>query len=205
MSEILLEARRREPGRSNARALRRQGVVPGIFYFHGEEPIAVAATELALRPLVYTTESHIVSMRLDDGTTKSCILKDYTFDPITDRLTHFDLQGVAANEAIKVEVPVMLVGSAAGAREGGIVDFIQHKLEIECFPRHLPEHIEVDITNLNIGDSVHVRDLAIENVTIITSEDVTVVSVTAPRVAVDTTPTEEVEPELITRQTDEEG
>ena len=145
MSEVLLEARRREPGRSAARALRRQGVVPGVFYFHGEEPIAVAATELALRPLIFTAESHIVRLRLDDGVEKTCILKEVTFDPITDRATHFDLQGVAANERVRVEVPVALTGSSVGVREGGIVDQILYKLEIECLPKDLPEHIDVDM------------------------------------------------------------
>src|SRR4051812_44037136 len=106
MSEVILEARRREAGRSNARLLRRQSVVPGIYYFHGEEPIAISVAELALRPLIYTTESHLVKMKLDDGSEKSCVLKDISFDPITDRPTHFDLQGVSANEAIRVEVPV---------------------------------------------------------------------------------------------------
>ena len=114
MNEILLQAQRRQPGRSAARAMRRQSVVPGIFYFHGEEPIAVAAHELALRPLIRTSESHLVRMRLDDGVEKTCILKDISFDPITDRPVHFDLQGVAADEAIAVEVPVNLVGQAIG-------------------------------------------------------------------------------------------
>jgi large subunit ribosomal protein L25 len=146
-------------------------------------------------------------MKLDDGTSKSCILKDITFDPITDRVTHFDLQGVAANEAIKVEVPVVLTGSAAGVRDGGVVDFIQHKLEIECFPRHLPEHLEINIADMNIGDSIHVRDLSFENVTILTSEDATVVLVAAPRVASETTETtgEEMQPELIGGEENTEG
>ncbi len=181
MSEILLQASLRTPGRSLARALRRKSQVPGIYYFHGETPIAVAATELALRPLIYTSDSHIIRLRLDDGTEKTCVLKDITFDPITDRPVHFDLQGVAADEKVRVEVPVVIVGQAAGQRDGGIVDFILHKVEIECMPSDLPEHIEVDVTKLGIGESLHVSDISVPNVTVLTAGEAAVVAVAAPR------------------------
>lgn len=198
MNEILLQAQRREPGRSAARAMRRKSVVPGIFYFHGEEPIPVAAHELALRPLIRTSESHLVRMRLDDGVEKTCILKDISFDPITDRPVHFDLQGVSADEAIAVEVPVSLVGQSIGQRDGGIVEFLLHKIEIECLPQDLPDHINVDISNLNIGESIHVSDLTIEKGRFLTGGDVAVVAVAAPRAESETSsgPTE---PEVITK------
>lgn len=187
MSEILLQASTRTPGRSVARALRRKSQVPGIYYFHGEEPIAVAASELALRPLIYTSESHIVRMRLDDGSERTCVLKDITFDPITDRPVHFDLLGVNADENVRVEVPVALVGQAAGQRNGGgIIDFILHKIEVECKPQDLPEHIEIDISSLEINDSLHVGALSIPNVTILTPADATIVALTPPRVEVAT-------------------
>lgn len=183
MSDILLEAQLREAGRSNARALRRQGVVPGVYYFHGEDSVAIAVEELALRPLIQTSESHLVNLKLDDGTEKLCILKDMVFDPITDRPVHFDLMGVAAGEVIRVNIPVVLVGRAAGQQEGGQVQHQLHELEIDVLPKNLPEHIEVDISALNIGDSVHVSDLAGGDYEIHTPESVTIVSVTAPRVA----------------------
>jgi large subunit ribosomal protein L25 len=198
MSEVTLEARRREPGRSNARVLRRQSIVPGIYYFHGEEPIAISVAELALRPLIFTTESHLVKLRLDDGVEKACVLKDISFDPITDRPTHFDLQGVSANEAMNVEVPVVLVGQAIGTRNGGVVDFSLHKLEIECLPANLPEQIEVDITNLNVNDTFHVSDLKLENITILTPADLSIVSITPARVAMEETATI-TEPEVISK------
>lgn len=181
MSEILLSAQRREAGRSNARVLRRQGIVPGVYYYHGEEPIPVAATELALRPLIYTAESHVVRLRLDDGVEKTCVLKDISFHPLSDRPTHFDLQGVAADEKIRVEVPVALVGQSIGHRDGGVVDFVLHKVEIECLPGDLPEHIEVDITNLAIGDAVHVGDLTSDKYAFVAAPDATIVAVTHSR------------------------
>jgi large subunit ribosomal protein L25 len=205
MSEIVLEARLREPGRSAARAMRRQGVVPGIYYFHGQEPIALAATELALRPLIYTAETHIVRLRLEDGTEKTCILKEVTFDPITDRATHFDLQGVSATERVRVEVPIALTGSSIGVREGGVLDFHLHKLEIDCLPKDLPEHIDVDISGLAVGQSLHVRDLDLPSLHILSAEDATIVSVTPPRVEMEATPAPVVpgEPELIGKAKEE--
>lgn len=198
MSEVILEARRREPGRSNARVLRRQSVVPGIYYFHGEEPIAISVAELALRPLIYTTESHLVKLKLDDGNEKSCVLKDIVFDPITDRPTHFDLQGVSANEVIRVEVPIVLVGQAIGMRNGGMIDFALHKLEVECVPADLPDQIEVDITNLNVNDSFHVSDLDLPNFTIVTPGELNIVSINPARVAMEETATT-AEPEVISK------
>ena len=203
MSDIALKANRREPGRSTARALRRQGVVPGVYYFHGEDAIAISVHELDLRPLINTAESHLVNLSLEDGTKKLCILKDMSFDPITDRPVHFDLMGVAAGEAMKVSVPVALVGRAAGQAEGGLVQQILNELDIECLPKNLPEHIEVDITALNIGDSLHVADLTVENMTVLTATDSTIVSITAPRVSGDEAEGEEgegsMEPEVISK------
>jgi len=197
MNEILLNVKRRAPGRSAARIMRRQGIVPGIYYYHGEEPISISATELSLRPLIETSESHLIRIKLDDGGEKTCILKAIDFHPITDRPVHFDLQGVAANESIRVEVPIALQGQAAGQRDGGILEFVLHKVEIECLPKDLPEHINVDITGLGIGQSIHVGDLAIENITILTPADVTVALVAAPRVESESAEGGASEPEVI--------
>lgn len=202
MSDVQLQAKRRTPGRSIARAMRRERMVPGIFYFHGEEPIAIATHELSLRPLIFTTESHIVRLTLDDGIEKTCILKDIVFDPITDRPTHFDLQGVATDEQMRVEVPVTIVGRAVGQLSGGVIDVPVHKLEVSCLPGALPEHIEVDITSLEIGQSIHVSDLNIPNVRILAPGDLTLVSVIPPRVE-DASAAAATEPEVIARKKDD--
>lgn len=199
MSEVIIQASRREAGRSTARTLRRQNVVPGIYYIHGEEPIPVAVHELALRPLIYTTESHLVRMKLDDGSERTCVLKDMSFDPITDRPTHFDFLGVKADEVMRVEVPIVMLGQSIGQRDGGVVDLVLHRLEVECLPQHLPDHIEVDITNLDIHQSIHVSDISMPNISIVTSGDLAVVTCAPPRVAVDATEGAVTEPEVITK------
>lgn len=200
MSEVVLNAQRRQPGRSGSRVLRRNSRIPGVYYFHGEEAIAISVAELDLRPLIYTKESRIVALKIDDGTEKTCILKDMSFDPMSDRPVHFDLLGVAADETVVVEVPVLVTGQAEGQRHGGLVQLILHKLEVECLPSAMPQHIEVDITNLQIGDAIHAGDIQVPNVTVVTPADATVVSIAQPRVETEVAAqTTAAEPEVIAK------
>jgi large subunit ribosomal protein L25 len=182
MSDIKIEARKRTPGRSAARALRRDGIVPAIYYFHGEDSIPISIEELALRPLLYSSESHLVSLKIEDEKEdRLCILKEVEFDPITDHVVHCDFLGVAAGEQIKVSIPVVLRGKSAGQQEGGLVYHNLHEIEIACLPKDLPEYFEVDISNLEIGDSIHVADLDVENVEFLIAPERTIVTITAPR------------------------
>lgn len=185
MSDIVINAQRRDTGKKAAKAVRRNGLIPGVFYVNGKEPISIATTFLALRSVVYTSETHVIHLKVDNGDNFDCVLKDVTFDPVTDQIVHFDLQGLTAGRKITVEIPIVLAGQAAGSRDGGLVQHILHKLRVECLPKDMPEHIEVDITNLNIGDSLHIGDLQLGNVKSLDNAEVVVVSVTAPTVAKD--------------------
>ena len=211
MSDIVLKAERREAGRSNSRALRRQGVVPGIYYHHGDDPISVGVEALALRPLITSTESHLVTLSISDGTEKLCILKEVVYDPITDRPVHFDLMGVAAGEKMKVNVSVVLDGRPVGLAEGGILQHQANEIEIECLPKDLPEHIVVDISGLTIGGSIHVGDLEAGDFEFVTPGNVTIASLIAPRLAVEEEEGDglvegSAEPELIGKgKKDDEG
>lgn len=181
MSEITLNALKRTTGRSASRAMRREGIVPGIYYHHSAEPIALSVNELDLRPLVYTAETHIVKLVIDGEEDRTCIMKDYDFHPVTDRIVHFDLQGVVGDETVKVEVPVILKGQAIGVRDGGKLEFTTHKLEVECLPSNLPDHIEVDISGLTMNHSIHVSDLEVPDIKFVTSGKITIVTVLAPK------------------------
>ncbi len=109
--------------------------------------------------------------------------------------------GLQVGEKIQFEVPVLLKGTAIGVKEGGIVQHFAHKLEVECLPTDIPEHIEVDVTNLRIGDSIHVSDLSVPGIEFITNADALVVSVTHPRAEKEELPAAEgetpSEPEVI--------
>ncbi|MCS7228961.1 MAG: 50S ribosomal protein L25 [Candidatus Kryptonium sp.] len=181
MTEITLNAEIRKPGKSISNQLRRAGKIPGIYYAPGDEPLPIAVKETELKKLIYTTETHIIKLKLDTGKEVQCILKDVEFDPVTDKPIHFDLYGLKAGAKITLEVPIVLVGKAPGVEKGGIIEHLLHTVEIECLSDAIPEHIEVDISNLDIGDSIHVRDLNIPGVRILESELSVIVAVVPPR------------------------
>ena len=204
MSEITLNAEiRTVGGRSAANQLRRNGMVPGVFYLHKEENIPIQVKALDMRPLVYTADTHIVNLQLNNGTTRKCILREVQFDPITDRIAHFDLMGLVLTEKLRMEVPVVTRGAAPGVRGGGVLNHILHKVEVECLASDLPEHIEVDISTMQIGDIITVGSLAYPNVHIFADADQPVVSVLHARGVQDAAIPAETEvaaePEVITR------
>ncbi|HUL45249.1 MAG TPA: 50S ribosomal protein L25 [Bacteroidota bacterium] len=204
MQEILLEAEIRKDVGGNTKAMRREGKVPGIFYIHGEKNIPVIVPERSLKPLIFTSETHIINLKLNDGTGKECILRDIQFDPLTDRPIHFDLQGVRADEEITVEIPVTLTGGTpVGVRDGGILQQVIHRLKISCLPKDIPEHIEVHVEDLKINHFVHIRDIKIPNITILGNEDSSVAGVVPPTIEKEPEPgvvaEEAAEPEVIAK------
>lgn len=206
MLEIKLQARKREDFRGSANnSLRKSGYVPGVIYGEGVN-MPIAATQLSLRPLIYTSESHTVNLSVDgDNKSFMCIMKDIQFHPVTDKPIHFDLQMINANKPVEMEVPVMLQGQSNGVKEGGVIQHLMHKLTIECLPKDIPAHIDIDITELGIGDSIKVGDIKLENIKFLGDESVAVVSVVPP--TVETTPAEgetAAEPELVAKKKSEE-
>lgn len=184
MSDIKLPAKKRDITTKGAvNQSRKQGFVPGVFYSKGVDPVAFTVAEIALKPVVFTSETHLINLEIEGQEPVRCILKDVQFDPVTDRVIHVDLYGVTVGQTLQIQVPVQVIGSSVGVKEGGKLQVQLHKIDVECLPKDIPEHIEIDVTSLAMGDSIHARDLKIENVTIITPEDVVVVTVTAPKVA----------------------
>ena len=209
MAEIVLNAEVRKQIGKRVKSLRREGKIPGIFYIHGEENITIAVPEPTLRPLIYTSETHIINLKLNNGLEHRCILRDIQFDPVTDRPVHFDLQGVKAEEKLTLEIPVVLVGTPKGVKDGGTMQRVLHRLRVECLPRNIPEHIEINVEALGINESIHVKDIKVENVAILESEDSTIVAVVPPTVLKEevpaAAPVEEItEPEVIGKGKKEE-
>ena len=209
MSEISLKASKRSLSTKGAvNQLRKSGSVPGVYYSKGQDPIALSVTENDLKPLVYTAETHLVDLQLENEEPKKCVIKNVQFDPVSDKMIHFDLQGLTVGQTLQIEVPILFTGQAIGVREGGVVQHHLHKLEVECLPKDIPDHITIDITNIKLGHSIHVSDLALENITILNPAGVIIVSVTTPRAATTETPveTEEdaAEPEVISKGKQEE-
>ena len=211
MSEISVKAdKRTKSTKGVVNQARRNGTVPGIYYSKGTEPISLFVAESSLKPLVYTSETHLVNLQVEDKELKA-ILKNIRFDPVTDRIIHVDFQGISADQEIEIEVPVVLEGQAKGVKEGGIIQHTLHKLRVSCLPGFIPEHIAINISDLALGNAVHVKDLKVENVSFLHPESTIIVSVVMPRASQEAAasglPGEEAkEPEVISKgkQTEEE-
>jgi len=178
MKTVTLEAnKRKDTNKATRKRLRREGRVPGVFYSKRLDTIPVDVLEKKIRPLVFTAKTNLISLKIEGQEELECIIKDIQFDPVTDEIVHFDLLGLTRGEMIQLEVPVQLLGSSIGVREGGLLQQILHKVEVECLPKHIPEHIPIDISELAIGDSVLISDLTVENLTLLNPADALVVAV----------------------------
>jgi large subunit ribosomal protein L25 len=184
-SATLNAVKRSDFANSALKKSRREGMIPGIYYAKGNPSIPIYVNDLAIRPFILTSEVKIINLNIEgESGARNCIIKDVQFDPVTDIPIHFDLLGITGKEKIKIEVPIQLIGSPAGVKEGGILQHALHKLEIECFPKDIPSHIEVNVEHLNIGDSVRVSDLKYENFQILESPEATIAGVIPPTVEV---------------------
>ncbi len=186
MEKITLTAQVREKaGKGVARTLRRNSKVPAVLYSHGKSlPISMGNKELTRVLNTEGGEHALITLTLDGATdqpTRVALIKDYQLDPINGGLIHVDLMEVAMNEKVKIPVAVHITGSAAGVKEGGILQFGLRTLDIECLPNQIPDSINVDVTELNINESVHVRDIKMpEGVRILTDADATVATIQPP-------------------------
>ncbi|HEX16781.1 MAG: 50S ribosomal protein L25 [Deltaproteobacteria bacterium] len=179
---------RAETGKGPARRLRRQGMVPAIFYGHREEPIPLAVRLSDLRKILSQPGARrsfltLVIKGMDGAEVKKlAILKEVQRDALKDMLLHVDFQGIAMEEEIYMEVPVHVVGKAKGVEKGGVLEVNLREIEVKCLPEKLPSRIDVDVSDLDIGDAIHVGDLKIEGVKILTDPDQAIVTVVPPTV-----------------------
>jgi len=185
MNSVTLKAKRRETGKQPSKRYRREGLVTGVYYLKGEEAIPFVVEPLDLRTIIFTSQTKIVELEIEGEEPRECVLKDVEFDPITDQITHFDLIGIVRGQLFTVDVPIILIGSAIGAKEGGLIQHSMHKVRIHVLPRYMPSSVEVDISELTVGDSLFIRDLDVENVRFDAPDDAVVVSCVPPRVSKD--------------------
>jgi large subunit ribosomal protein L25 len=178
----LVVAARELTGSRNSRRLRAQGLIPGVLYGRGE-PVAISVPERELRrALTGSAGLHsILDVEIDGkGSTHASILKDYQVDKVRGGVTHVDLLEVRLDQPIQASVSIHLVGgdSAPGVKEGGILAQALRELNIEALPLSIPEHLDLDVSRLAIGDSLHVSDISIpEGVTVLDDVETLVASV----------------------------
>ncbi|MBT8400351.1 MAG: 50S ribosomal protein L25 [Rhodothermia bacterium] len=167
MNTVTIDAKPRRTGKSATRELRRAENVPCVIYGRGEDTVNFQVTARALDGLVFTDERYRVEIRLGDES-YDCILKEVEFHPVLNKPIHADFQLLRAGERIQLSVPVQYVGKSKGQLEGGDIQYLLHEIEIEALPINIPDHVTVDITDLGIGDTIHVSDLESEGVEFVT-------------------------------------
>lgn len=200
-------------GKGSARTLRAQGRIPAIIYGHGREPQTLAIETRELEKLLsrISAESTVIELTLDGKSAKT-LIREIQRHPFKRQILHVDFQELVAGEKVTVRLPIILNGIPDGVRQdGGILDQTMRELEVEVDPANIPNHVEIDVTSLKIGDSIHVRDIALpEGVEVVGELDSSVCVVSAPRAVVETVAAVEeegavaAEPEVIGKAKKEE-
>jgi large subunit ribosomal protein L25 len=214
-SATLKAQSRQEKGKSATRKMRAAGRIPAVVYGHGDETrmISVDAHELELLFARIHYENTIVEVDIEgERAPVRTLVREVQAHPSRRNLLHVDFQQLHAGEAIHVMVPIRLVGTPEGVRAGGVLMHTETDLDIRCLPDNIPEQIEIDITNLGIGDSVHLRDIKLPaGAETAMDGDRTICSITPPTVGVGPVEEAEVEaaavpgePEVIGRGRDED-
>ncbi len=197
MDATLAAVTRNERGKNESRRLRRAGQVPAVLY--GGKASGAAAIKMDPKALLDILHSDsgintLIGLSVDGGTASPVLVKEFQLDPVSNELLHVDFYRPELDRAVIVTVPVTLTGEAAGVKQqGGLVDFVQRDVQVECLPTEIPEHIEVDISNLMIGQGVRLHDL-LQDVTWkpMSDPDSLLVHVVAPKVEEEEEPDEEV-------------
>ncbi len=192
-------------GTSESRRLRKQGSVPGNVYGHGKDPVAISVPDEDIMSLVQSG-SHVVDLEIGSDCEKA-IFRDIQWDTFSTSILHFDLIRVDPNERVTVEVAIELRGVAAGVLSGGVLDHQLHSLTIDCPAIQIPDRLSVKVSDLEIGQAVHVSDLEVpESTNVQNSADAIVVRINAPTEIEEPEETLEgpAEPELVGKKEEEE-
>ena len=209
----LSSEKRADSGKGVARQLRFSGRIPAILYGHKREPVRLVLSEIDLRKIFQvSTDSAIVdlSVKGDKAASGTAIVREIQRHPTTGRVLHIDLQRIALDEKVRVQVPIVLTGEAKGVKEmGGILEHGLREFTITCLPSEIPESVEIDVAELSIGDSIHVRDIVgrYPDFEFNDYDVTTVANVVPPKVEVEPTVEEEEEgveePELVSQDKEE--
>lgn len=177
---------RQETGKKSAKNFRYQGQLPAVLYGHDSEPMPLTVDGRDFFNLTHSAAgAHVIIKLKVEGDKKSptVIVKEIQRDPVKNVILHVDFQKIALNETIHASVPVNIIGDSIGVREGGILQHGFWELQVEALPTDIPDHIEVDISNVHVGESFRVKDLPVmEKITLISDGADVIASVVAPTV-----------------------
>ena len=202
MEELFLDAQiREEIGRGKVKDLRDGGFVPAVVYSEGKDALALKLSHHQLVQLVHhhRIEGVIINLNIKDDKlennglasnsqshkkhkSRPCLIKEIQYDPVHGHIVHMDFNQISLTKAIKVNVPVTAKGEPAGVKlEGGSLEHILWEIEVECLPTNIPKDIEIDVTNLKLGEAIHIKDItAPVGVKILNDPSAIILSVAAP-------------------------
>ena len=185
MKEVALTVVPREgKGKGPARQTRMVGFIPGVIYGPETQPESIKVENRAFNAAWKLAGSGSVIFSLDKGGKKTKVLiRELQRDPVTSNVIHVDFHAISMTKPIHLSIPIFLVGTPVGVKtEGGILQATMREIEISCLPTDIPEHVEINVEHLHIGDSLHIRDISIPKVKILEEPDTTLAVVSAPTV-----------------------
>jgi large subunit ribosomal protein L25 len=197
MAELKIEVQRREEtGKGPSRRLRAGGMIPAVVYGGGKEPVPIQVERnIVLQLLKQGGGENAVFLLKLSGTGKSrhTMVRKIDVDPISRQIAHIDFQRILLTEKVRVQIPLELIGEAWGVKnEGGVLDFITREVEVECLPTDIPQKLEVDVSDLHVGQHLEVKDLVIPpGVQVLDEPDRVMAAVAHSRVAAEVTELEE--------------
>ncbi|MEW6040191.1 MAG: 50S ribosomal protein L25/general stress protein Ctc [Elusimicrobiota bacterium] len=192
MKEIILEAQKRDiQTRGKLKSARKQGLIPAIVYGNREKSDALFINEKDVTKLLKTEAGSNVLINLKyDSKSKTVLIKEIQKHVVSQKIIHLDFQVISLEKEIEVSIPVKLSGESSGVKnQGGILESILREIKVKCLPKNIPQSIEIDVSNLNLGDQITVKDLKLpEKVTAVTEPNAIVVHVVAPTKVEEVTP-----------------
>ena len=189
---VLPAALRNQSGKGVARSLRREGKIPGVLYSQGKEAtsISLPLKEVAIEYAKGRFRSRLVDLKFADKVIQA-LPKDLQFNPVTDQIEHVDFIKVEAGSTLRVQVPVKVIGQdrSVGLKRGGVCNIVRHEIEFICAPEAIPTHIEVNVQSIDIGHSVHIKDIDLpKGVTPVIKRNFTIVTIAGRSKSEDETP-----------------
>ncbi len=173
--------RRANLGKADAQRVRDEGNVPCVLY-GGNDQVHFSAPMILFRDLVYTNEAHFVHLNIE-GEEVEAILQEVQFHPVSEILLHADFLRISGDRKIKMQIPVKLVGQAPGVAKGGALVRKRAALKVYAFPKHMPDHIDVDVSELDFHHAIKVSDMKIENLEFLDPKAAAIAAVEVPRAA----------------------
>lgn len=180
MKTLELKGQKRDnTGKRGSKDLRNAEMIPCVIY-GGANTVHFAAELAELNSLIYSPEVYFANITID-GTAYKGVMKEVQFHPVTDDLHHVDFFEVKEDKAVKISLPIKIVGNSVGVRSGGRLAVNVRKLHVEALPKDLPDFIEIDISNMNIGDKLRISEMKLKGVTFLDAANVVVAAVTVTR------------------------